>query len=365
MNMKQDSVLYISYILQRGHINFDGIHIRALQENYDVKVVAHQEVAEALRLPQESIQLLLPRFLAKDFRNGLLNRILFLLTLLLIKIRVHASRFDHVVVSSTDEITLALLPPCSGMHLVCHRGEAALQNGVKRFFMKQLAKRNDFIVFSDHMKAPFLEKGLQNVHVVSHGCVAPFAPPKSGIPKEIPREYKTLLFHPSPKPDKEFLSALYEDTSFRRFLQESDTLLVVRGAKQTGPDEGNILVLNRYLSQDEYQALLLSSHIILMAYPPSFSWQASGVSYECVACGKKALILSHPSLAYCKSYYNYDPFFTTLRDLEDKIRLIAHNPAFRCIADAESLKPDYTEVFAAQRNGTTRPQTAQNIQTHV
>ena len=109
---------------------------------------------------------------------------------------------------------------------------------------------------------------------------------------------------------------------------------------------GNIIYLNQYLSQAQYHYLFQKSDIILLAYQDNFCCRVSGVSFECVANRKKALIKDNPSLSYCRDFYNYDPFFNTIQTLQERIEYLLNHPKACCTARPESLMPDYTQIIA-------------------
>ena len=57
-------VLYINYIFQKGHINFDHIHIDALiRQATEVKLVLHKDIAMQLPYPPQQYALIIPSFL--------------------------------------------------------------------------------------------------------------------------------------------------------------------------------------------------------------------------------------------------------------------------------------------------------------
>lgn len=341
-------VLFIDYTYQKGHVNFNRIHIDAIRAaGYDVDLILHSDIAVNLEYPANDYILRLPHCLNQRDKSPILNRIVYIIILLWIKIKVFRfSKYSHVIVSSCDEPTLGLLPLCRNMYIMCHNTASAYSR-VKRFFLKRLARHNTFLVFDEYMKKPLIDNGIKRVKIVSHGCVPPFKPyNEKSIPTKM-KEFDKVIFHPSSKADTSFVESLVTDNRLCDFLHKKNVLLVIHGKKK---DEwnlsGNICFLTGFMPNDEYQAVFQKSDVILLAYPSSFQNQVSGVSFECVANRKNILIREHPALTYCRDFYNYDPIFSSNEALLKKLEMLISNDSnCQCIASAETLNPDYNKIF--------------------
>ena len=343
------STLYVDYIYLTGHVNFNNIHIKAiLKHDKNAKLVLFKRIARQLPFTSAQYALTLPNFLEKKDGHPFLNRILFLITLIYIKIRVRPEKYKKVFVSSLDEITLGLCPLCRNMYIMCHGNARNMENSVKRYFCKRLARHNTFIVFNDNMAQPFLKNGIHNIHIISHGCVEP-SKTIQDHPSE--KKHRLTIFHPSTRPEKSFVDQITRSTQFQRFLKEEDILLILRNGKSQNENQ-NIQFINRYLSTEEYQSLFLQSDIILLAYPQQFRYMVSGVSYECVANKKNILIYHNPTLAYCTGYYNYNIFFKDITELCERIRYIKNHPEATCIVSPDQLQPDYAPIYNNQTTTT-------------
>ena len=347
MEKKNNKVLFIDYMLLRGHVNFNRIHINALlNEGYDVKLVLHRDIVEQLNYPSKQYALVIPRRFGIDINNRLLNRLLLLFTLLYIKLRINFKLYDNIIVSSMDELTLGILPLCRKMLIICHGNAQGLKNGLKRFFIFRLAKYNFFAVFNESMAGPFKEYGIKRLYIISHGCIVPFQY-KQDIPSVVPSaSFKRVIFHPSPNINQQFVKKVLNSDRLQRLLQEENCLLVLRNKYGSAMTRGNIQCINQYLSMNEYQNLFLTADIILVVYPPDFCYRVSGVSFECIANQKKLLALYNPSLLYCNQYFSYSPIFNDIDELCEKIEYLFTNPYARCIVSDENLIPCYTPILS-------------------
>ena len=72
---------------------------------------------------------------------------------------------------------------------------------------------------------------------------------------------------------------LLKDADLQDFLKRENILLILRNHPEGKTEIGNIRFINHYLTQAQYQQLFLQADTILLAYPPQFRFQVSGVSF--------------------------------------------------------------------------------------
>lgn len=340
-------VIYVNYMKQFGHINFDQIHIHALlEQGFDVKVVMHYDIAKKMNLSKELYALILPTFLGYECKSGMINRLLYFMTLIYIKLHINFSKYDYSIISNFDEISLSVVPLARKMYMFCHGNCRDLENNIKFFFLKHLSKHHEFIVFSDEMQKPFKDKGFCNIHVISHGCIPPFTENvMSHDFYNMLNKYDFVVFHPSPKSDINFLKTIYSK-EYNDILNRNNILLLLRNSPFEDKGYSNIRFINTYLKENDYQGLFTRANIILLAYPKSFKYQVSGVSYESISNQKNMLVLQNPSLNYCKKYYNYNLFFSNAKEAIDKIIEMKKNSfSYQCIINLKDLAPNYTDFL--------------------
>lgn len=340
-------ILYLNYMKQYGHLNFDQIHIDALlAEGNDVRLVMPEKMAKLMNRPCDMYEWIIPNWMSYYGKNGAVNRLFYILILLVLRIRTRFSKYDVCVVSNTDEISLGLVPFPIKEYLICHANCCSFANKLKRYFMNKLSASNDFIVFNERMKQVFVDNGINNVHIVSHGCMPSFdKATMTSIPQEL-AGHKHIVFHPSSKPERKLLAGIMGNKRLHKYLIDNDVVLVLRNKPDGIADIPNIVYINRYLTTDEYRGLFLKSDVILLAYPEEFAYSVSGVSFECVSNSKNVLVLENPSLDYCRKFYSYDPFFKDTDDFCDKLNSIISNPDDnRCIVEIDELRPNYNKVF--------------------
>ena len=330
---------------QFGHINFDQIHISALiNSGNNVHVIMPERVRNSMSLEENMYRLIIPEWLSKERKSPIITRFFLILTLLYIKVKVNFSRYDLTLISNTDVISLGIAPLCKHMGLICHANAYDFQFKIKKYFLKRLSKDNFFIVFNTHMKKHFTENGIKNVFSVSHGCIAPFSSDNKTLLPFTKCEYNTIIFHPSSKCDESFVLSLHKDKDFEEMLKKDKILLILRGRKII-PDSHNIITISEKLSQELYQGIFLSSDIILLAYPETFKYQVSGISYECISNQKRMLIWYNQSLKYCQDFFNYDPMFLDTEELSTKIRMLENKETYKYVVTGDNMTPNYKQIL--------------------
>ncbi len=340
-------VIYINYMKQFGHINFDQIQIHALlEQGYDVKVVMHYDIANKMNLNKELYALTLPAFLGYECKSRLINRLLYVIALIYIKLHVNFSKYDYCIISNLDEISLSIAPLAKKMYMFCHDNCKGLENKIKFLFFKHLSKHHEFIVFSNEMQKPFKDKGFCNIHVISHGCIPPFT--ESVMSHDFCKMlsmYDFVVFHPSPKSDINFLKKIYTK-KYNDILYKNNILLLLRNSPLEDKGYSNIRFINTYLKVNDYQGIFKKANVILLAYPNSFKHQVSGVSYECITNQKNILVLQNSSFNYCKKYYNYNIIFNNTDEMTHKIIDMKNNPySYKCIITSKDLVPNYADLL--------------------
>lgn len=338
-------IIYIDYIWRKGHVNFNQIHINALRNaGFDVKLVLYKSMQEALPFSDEEYAYIIPDFFRMKEGRPLLNRIGFLIVQLLIRLKCKIRSYDEVLVANFDEITMGLLPITSSrMYLIAHTNAEGLSMPVKRFFLKKLSKRNVFVVFNRYQEEEFHKFVGYSTRIVSHGCTSILmdkqATQKSAIINT--SQYSFVLFHASSNLNRSFIKNIIENREVISFLQHENALIILRNAPYDKKKSSHIVSINGYLTKKEYTTLMKNSDGVILAYPSTFKYRVSGVSYECVAMQKNMLVYDNAALQYCRDYYSYDPMFYDAKSFISLTKKLIHDHECKCIVSAESLAPNY------------------------
>lgn len=335
-------ILFADYIEQTGHVNFNRIHIDELKnEGHDVKIAVHSTIANRLPYNKEDYAIIFPKFLKQRKGHSLLNRLCFAIALLMIKCHLFFNHYDRIIISSVDELTLAIIPPSNKFIAICHTNANSLtKEGLKKKCMLSLGKKAKFLVFNDYMKMPFEKLGL-DICTIAHGCIPPFkCVSECNIP-EI-KGVDHILFHPSSKHDEIFENTLINDIQFNTLLNKTNSIVLMNGI---GKDKDRIKYINRRLSDKEYQSLFLKADIILIFYPDTFEYRVSGVSFECVSNKKPFLVNRCKSMDYCQQLCNYNPYVSSAAELTKKTENIIMNAEYARFVDNIKITPNYKNIL--------------------
>ena len=320
-------ILYIDPFSTYGHKNFNEIKIRNLAcLEVELTCVFRDGYFEELHFEKKKTRLYkIPKKYYKGNRSSFFNRIEMIKILRHVKRELNFKDFDKIILAAYDNIALYFSFIREEIFLVNHNNLAGLDNKIKLFFFKQISKRNIHLVFEDYMREYLNSIGIAKVISVSHGLPNEFKaigdlPPTSLTDLKI-EQYSNLIFVPSSSSsDVFFIDKLINDSSFQNYLKENNILLVLRGDYEVTQNK-NIQIINKYLSKIDYRYLLIKSSIIIIKYPASFKYRTSAVFLDCVANNKIVLISEIEAFKQLESKINYNPYFTTIDELIDKVKI--------------------------------------------
>lgn len=332
-------ILYVDYDLQVGHINFNRIQIDALVlSGADVHLVLHKFMYDRLPYPREMYDWVIPPILRYRDGHPLVNRIVFLITLILIKLKLNLRSYDHIVVGFCDEISLGIVKLSKGMYIFMHRIVSVRESRIKRFFCRHLARHSTFLVFNQHMADMLQESGIDRYHIISHGCVEPF----ENLPN-VESCHPFTIIHPSAKLNPKFVKEILHDTGLHEYLSSHNIRILLKEcAGIPRVVHSNIIYLPTHIDFEDYKQYFTNADAVLLSYPNDFCGQVSGVSYECVANHKRLLVYNHLSLIYCREYYNYDPIFNSTGQLTRLLTNLMTDSSLQCSVSPDDLRPDYS-----------------------
>ena len=318
-------ILYIDPFSTYGHKNFNEIYLRNLAcLEVELTCVFRDGYFEELHFEKKKTRLYkIPKKYYKGNRSSFFNRIEMIKILRHVKRELNFKDFDKIILAAYDNIALYFSFIREEIFLVNHNNLAGLDNKIKLFFFKQISKRNIHLVFEDYMREYLNSIGIAKVISVSHGLPNEFKaigdlPPTSLTDLKI-EQYSNLIFVPSSSSsDVFFIDKLINDSSFQNYLKENNILLVLRG-DYTGSWSFNFNSWKSFEIQNRY--LLIKSSIIIIKYPASFKYRTSAVFLDCVANNKIVLISEIEAFKQLESKINYNPYFTTIDELIDKVKI--------------------------------------------
>lgn len=311
-------LLFVDTLSQFGHNNFNRVLIKRFHElGFEIELVMREGYYEELRLPRQHARWPLPARWFPDNPGKLRARYCQLRMLLHIKKQLAHREYDFIVFSFFDEISLYFSGLRGNLFLICHANISGLRSPVKRFFLKQVATRGRLVVFHDFIKQRCEKYGISNVLVEPQGLPTPYAVSRStqarllrAIDERLDcRDFAHTVFAPTgSKYSDGLLKEAIGTPRFVRFLEEKRIAFVIKDATLRSNCD-NIVAIARHLSDQEYQALFLSSSSLVLSYPPSFDFRVSAILFECFSNNEPCVLSDIPGFRVFERHFNYTPFF--------------------------------------------------------
>ena len=170
-------------------------------------------------------------------------------------------------------------------------------------------------------------------------------------PKLIDKAFNTIIFIPTgQKYGDSFVKGILENTNLKKFLKREKILLVIKDKNIKSCNE-NILVINTYISNEEYKSLFLISTLILLDYPKSFKYRISAVLFESFSCGKACLLSEIESFTSYRYHFNYDPYYSDIETLISSIKkylVFKKTPYNEPYRNLSNLNQNFETIFSAE-----------------
>lgn len=347
-NINSKKLLFVDPLSPEGHINFNKIYINALSNIFvSIDFAFKKGYEEKLSISKDDKVYLIPAKYYINSNNKISNRVRYIQIFRHIKKYCNINNYDFVIFSSYEEISLYLSFINRPLILINHNNISGLQDNIKLFFFKKLAKKNINIVFENYMKDYLLSLGINNVYTIHHGL------PKSHDEKLLNNSkliedfscinnFRYVIFSPSStSTDINFLETLISNDVFNVFLRDNDILLILKN-KHLNSNSKNIKIVKNYLTDLQYQYIFLRSHLIIIPYSDKFLYRVSGVLFESMANDKICLFSDIKALQIYIDFFNYDPIFNTVDDLINRISYI--------ISNINKINNPYKNLFQLEPN---------------
>lgn len=330
-------ILFIDSESFEQHLNYNVMQIEALNKlTTDISFIFKKGYAKKLGIHHNYINI--PKCLYCNLSNSFFNRLLMLCRYWYIIFRMinKFHKYDSIVISYYDQIPFyfAQLFP-KNTYLINHINIAEIyRSKFKRFLFKKISKRYNQIVM-DKMSMEYLKSlGINNVHIVNHGIVKPYELNYSC-------EEHNIIFCPSATSvDGQLMESIISDSEFIDLLKLNDYKLIIKGNYVASLNE-TVVIIDRFLDENEYKNLILCSKIIFLPYSKNFVFRASGVLFEGIANNKIIVARSIPSLMQYNKIYNNLYGFVDEYDLKIIMKQVIHNNVKQKY-DRCKLMPDYS-----------------------
>lgn len=279
-------ILFIDPICQKGHLNFNRIHLEALlKQEVEIDTVFTKDYFDAISV--SGIKLIL-ELDAKDIiiKNGFQFRLAILRNIFKVKNKIDLKKYSAIIFSFYDEISLALANfPQS--YIINHTNISNLNSIFKKIAFSIISRRHKHIVLTSLMKKKLEKIGVCNAIHINHGMLKAYKP--YPLPPNL-KKYRHIIFSPSANSsDIDFNLRIIHSDIVQNWLIKHNAVLVFRG-NYNNPFPSNIVILKERISSEVYQSLFVNASCILINYPDSFKYRASGVFFEAVSNSKVMIV---------------------------------------------------------------------------
>ena len=329
MQNSKRKILFIDYISPDAHIHSTKPQIDSLTNlGYNVYCVFREGYFKRHGISNAVNYLEIPSSFYPRKSGHLLPRLFYCRILLYIWKNVKDDGWDYTIFQYYELFSLALIPFFSSSFIVNHNTISKTSNPLICLALKSLGKRMRHVVFNSYQAEGLKSVGVDNVYIIP--MMAHKLSKISG--NEILKRYNIIenkyIFCPSStSSNPEFISTLCENYAFLRFLNENQLKFVLKCSKGFVENKNPLVVgISEFLPEDEYNRLLKSSSVVLLAYKSTFTFRVSGVLLECIENDIKCIINDIPSFRAYGDYIKTDIFFADIQEMLYKINMIIRYP---------------------------------------
>lgn len=355
-------VLYVDPICPAGHVTLNRVYIeRLVDAGFAVDVVLKEGYAEQIGIPTGVGRHPASAEYFGEHHGRIRSRWNQLRLLRMLRRTLPLDKYDLVFFSSYEEVSFYLAAFPGHPILVNHANVAALDQPIKRWFIKRIARRATFVVFHEFIRDRLREDGILRVRVHPLGLTRPYVVAESTKkaalaaidPRLVSDRWAQMVFVPTgAKYGSPFVGELLRKEEVLQYLEERRILLVVKDRALRSPSE-NVLVLAEQVPSDWYQALFCAATCVLICYPRTFTYRVSALLFECFSNGKACLVSDIEAFRAFEVHFRYSPFFSDpadlMRRLDDllKVPQLLRNPYLKL----EELMPSFADL-AGTNHGT-------------
>lgn len=328
-------VLFIDYITTGEHADYNNIQINHLCElGLEIDVCSIEDSFD-LCLFQDKINrfILIPKKYCRKHSNRLEYALFIFKRLNFIKEIVDQKRYDYIVFSSYIAFFHLFYKFRVPVFLVNHYNLAFLDNR-RLLMLKYLSKNYGFISLCEPIERFLLQELNIKTIVVKHGLFLKNNISLKGL--SFNEMFGNYVFMPaSASLDEEIIKDILHSKQVASFLIDNSLKLIIKGKYQIIHE--NIIVIDRYLSHEEYHNMFYNAKAIILPYNKYFIHRVSATLLESITYNIPCLLTSEYLCNTYNNYFMYEPFF----DSSDKL--------VRCLQTVLSIY-DFDKTFYKNTN---------------
>lgn len=278
-------LLFVDYLSPPGHKFFNTIHINALlEQGYDVCLVGKEGHFKCFEQRQGVDVQSIPNWLFASLPfPQLMERLLEIIRLLWLLLYVKRKKYDAIIFSSYDALSLFVYRVDSKVYLINHNNVSQIDRSKVKLFLTKTLPSNYIHVALNEMMEKRLKELLPNKTTVyvPHGFIKNEG--KAQKPTYL-QEGDVFIFCPvNSNYDPAFVGDLFNDKDLKEFLISHNIKLIVKRKLLGDLIHSNVIGVDGRFSDEEYHYMMRNSLAVVLPYSSQFKYRCSGIFFECVA----------------------------------------------------------------------------------
>ncbi len=317
------NILLIDFCFFSGHKHLNLNHIKILDKICDLTVISEDGYyPKAILMGLDHVKLVEFKKYKPRIRNRLTFRIKSLYNILLTLKSMKNCTYDKIVVTSFETITFSILSPLfknkSKIFIFHHQNTDEMSNTFKMSLFKHVIHKVNHIVLDEFIREHLIKEfGLETdkVFTLPH----PLRVTKNKPPLNKSSDTIRSIAAISGSNNKQFIQKLITD--YQNLIQtiDSKTQFIVKSKSADFKDD-RLIVVNKYLSDEEYDAYYSNAHLIWLPFPDNYRYRLSGTMIDALSTNKIVIGSDIPCFqTYSKRY----PSLCKVADSVDEIMEIS------------------------------------------
>lgn len=305
-------ILFIDLESVPGHLNFNKLFIDYLtNKNSAIDLVCSYDYFNKINHFNSNKIIYNVDNLNISYSNKLFYRLHILIILLLLKIKISNKKYDEIIFSNFDEVSLYLSGFYKKCSIVDHGNLADSElNRIKKYFLKKISNYSTLIVFNKMILNKARDFGFKKCFVMNQGLSPKIIlKNKISIQNYFNLDSPKYIFFPhfSKFGDDSELN-IFKNILNETFLIKNNLYVIYKSQNRPDFESSRHIFLDIWIDENLYKNLFLSAEAIFLMYPQSFKLRVSALLLESFSNTKPVFLSKIDSFKHYSSFFNYDPY---------------------------------------------------------
>ena len=278
--------LIIDYYEDHFHDQFNSIHIDSILKSGANVTLCGKEEHFSQQYRKSCSFVCIPKWMFHETSIRLLssiyNRFWDALKLRCVSRIIRQGNYDLVVILRYEIYSIIFLRTRKKTLMFDHVSAAMMTSKAKQAVLKTLPDNYIHIALNDEIKKHIIRcLNKRDVIMIPHGYQNAFAPVDKSI--FVNNSEKFIFCAATSSCDMDLLGKIVNSEEILAYFKKNGIKLIVKGNMPLINSTENVIVIDSYISKDDYSYLISKSYCVFLPYDDSFGFRVSGVFFECVA----------------------------------------------------------------------------------